>query len=227
MTSVSEQLSQASVRWRAAMEETRFRVEWVVTLLTVVLLFTAAPPYLQFIQHRAGLAINDPVLNALPGVDMSIWIFFLLYSCVAIILLHICQYPWQFLRGGQTYVLMTIIRLGCLYLVPLEAPKGLIYLDDPFLNFAFYQGYVTKDLFFSGHVATMFLFGVVSQNRKLKHFFYFNTLVLSVMILLQKFHYTADVIAAPFFVWGTYKIIQKLAQKLDERFGKPASGSTV
>lgn len=227
MTSVTEQVSQASIRWRTALEETRFKVEWMVTLLLVVALFSFAPPYLQFIQHRTGLAINDPVLNILPAVDMSLWIFALLYSCVAIILLHICQYPWQFLRGGQAYVLMTFLRMGCLYLVPLEPPEGLIYLDDPFLNAAFYQGYVSKDLFFSGHVATMFLFGVASQNRKLKHFFYFNTLVLGVMILLQKFHYTADVVAAPFFVWGTFKFIEKMAQKLDERFGKPASGSSV
>lgn len=56
-----------------------------------------------------------------------------------------------------SFAIMYLIRLICIICVPLEAPDNLIPLYDPVVSaLLFHDGFLTKDLFFSGHLASIF-----------------------------------------------------------------------
>jgi hypothetical protein len=100
-----------------------------------------------------------------------------------------------------------------MYLVPLNPPPGMIPLGDPFVEYFGTGRLLTKDLFFSGHTATIFLFYLVSDpaRRGLKIIFLICTVLVAVFVLLQHVHYTIDVASAPFFTFSAYKITLKLS----------------
>lgn len=207
-------------RWADASASKRFRIEWYITLFFAVCMVIGMPHYFSAIQQRQGIALADPVLQWLPSVDLSLPIFIIIYSSLLLVLGYMTTHPWHLLKACQTYIVMSLLRFASIYLVPLSQPEGMVFLDDPILNHLFYQGYVTKDLFFSGHTATMFLFGLVVLDKRLKYFFYFTTAILAVMILIQHVHYTIDVVAAPFFVMGSYKLVNWCDKKLAEHLAK-------
>ena len=59
--------------------------------------------------------------------------------------------------------------------------------------------YNQHDLFFSGHTANLFLTSMLYQNKKLKYFFLVITFFTATFLVLQKAHYSIDVIFAPVF----------------------------
>jgi hypothetical protein len=82
----------------------------------------------------------------------------------------------------------------------------MVPLQDPFIGHFFYSNTViTKDLFFSGHVSTLFLIFLVNPIPQLRSFFFFSTILLAILILIQHVHYTVDVLAAPLFAWISFK----------------------
>ncbi len=115
-------------------------------------------------------------------------------------------YPQKFLLAIQTYSLIAFLRLLTIYLLPLDAPPTIIPLKDPFVEFFGGGNTLLKDLFFSGHTATMFLFFLL-VNNKLKIVFFISTILVAIFVLIQHVHYTIDVVAAPFFTYGSYKFI--------------------
>jgi len=58
---------------------------------------------------------------------------------------------------------------------------------------------ITKDLFFSGHTATLIVGGICMTESRDKVIAFFAAALIGVLLLLQHVHYTADVLAAPFF----------------------------
>jgi len=107
----------------------------------------------------------------------------------------------------QAYGLMVIIRIIAMYLTPFEAPEKLILLNDPFVQL-FGQGAVlTKDLFFSGHTATLFLLFLLAENKALKITFLIFTIIVGTAVLLQHVHYSIDVFMAPFVAYSALKLV--------------------
>lgn len=202
--------SGAPDRWRTANADPRFKLELFVTLATVLVLVGVSPYFFQFVQARPGMQWHDPVLSFLSPTDLSILIVMLLYGSAILALSYFFSYPRIFLRALQAYVLLNMIRMVTIYLIPLEEPAGLIHINDPFLEMVFYQDYITKDLFFSGHVAILIIFGLYAQPQILKRFFYLMAFTMAIFILLQHAHYTIDILAAPFFAMGSAKIISLL-----------------
>jgi membrane-associated phospholipid phosphatase len=115
--------------------------------------------------------------------------------------------PFKLMLALQTYGLMVIFRTIAMYLTPLNPPNGIILLDDPFVQF-FGQGEIlTKDLFFSGHTATLFLLFLLTENKKLRMIFLASTFVVGACVLFQKVHYSIDVFAAFFFAFYAFRIV--------------------
>ena len=220
---ISDSLQGVGNRWAIALQSIRFRAEFFVTWVLAIAAFLFNPHFFNAIQQRPGMLLNDPILAWLPSVDLSGYIFLLIYSCTVVVLVYISMYPKLFVRGIQAFVLLTVLRYISIYLVPLAEPAGLIYLSDPFLESAVYQSRVTKDLFFSGHVSTVFLFGVMVPNRLLKSFFYLSAMLIAVMILFQHAHYTIDVVVAPFFAWGADRVINRYGAWTERAGAKQAA----
>ena len=98
-----------------------------------------------------------------------------------------------------------------MYILPLESPASIIPLKDSFLQNSFYSGRENlKDLFFSGHTATVFLFAFAFKKRVLKLFFAIGGTVVGIFVVLQHVHYSIDVIVAPAFAYFSVYLQRKI-----------------
>jgi len=99
--------------------------------------------------------------------------------------------------------------MASMYLFTLEPPVAIIPLVDPIVNIIAYGGEVfNKDLFFSGHIATLTLFVLFEERPLPKMVLIINTIIVAVLILIQRVHYTIDVVVAPLVVVVVYKLLK-------------------
>jgi membrane-associated phospholipid phosphatase len=193
--------------WISAFAEKKFKIQLVITFMFLSVLLFSLSYFFAFIEARSSYKINDFILNLISPVDLSVYTFLIIYSLAIYTIIIACRQPQLFLRAVQAYTLMLFIRVITIYLIPLEAPDGIIPLQDPFVEKFFYgQARITKDLFFSGHVATVTLLFLVNPNPKLKWIYLVAIILVSVLIIIQHVHYSFDVLAAPLFAWGCWKI---------------------
>jgi len=194
--------------WKREWKHYSFRYELYGTLFIWINIIAIHAPILEFVEFRKiVIPYNDPVLAILPCYDFSIPIFFTLYISAIVGIISCSMRPRLLLFAIQTYALVQVIRLITLIMVPLDSPTHLVLLHDPLLEMTFYKGNAyTRDLFFSGHVATMSTFYFLEQNKWMKQFFLFALIAMIIMIILQHIHYTIDVIGGIFFA----KLCQKL-----------------
>lgn len=183
-------------------------------LLIISALFTAVllyyPYFFHFIQHRPGKALYDPVLNILPAADMSAYIFALIYATVGLGLFRAVQSPSLFLLFVCSCLFLSIARVITMTLIPLEPPVGLVQLADPILVPFYGHSHITKDLFFSGHTASVFFIHLFLQNKCEKLFTLVATALVGILLLIQHIHYTIDVVFAPLFVYFIFILAKKV-----------------
>jgi hypothetical protein len=190
-------------------EDHRFRIRFIVTILVLLSVAVSINFFFLFIEERKGYDFSDPLLNAFLPYALSLYTFLLIYSAILFTLSNLINKPRILLKAFQALAILMIIRMLVLYFVPLEAPKIMIPLQDPFIEKFFYgQTRITKDLFFSGHVSILCL--TIFYIPRYKVAMVFITLAVAALILLQHVHYSIDVIAAPFFSWISYKLAGKL-----------------
>jgi hypothetical protein len=156
--------------------------------------------FFDFIEHRQGYSMQDPIVNYLQARDNSIFIFSILWLCIALQIWLIKDKPRQTLLFLLSYLIINLTRIVTIYFVPLNPPTNLIPLQDPLSNYFYGTTFITKDLFYSGHTAIVLLIGFTTQHKLLKTFFVIAASFIGFMVLSNHVHYTIDVIAAPFFV---------------------------
>lgn len=193
--------------WKEALQKKDFVIPLVFVTLSILAVVSFLPYFFHaIIGPKPGLVINDLVLNAFAPRDYSWIIFGLIYLSLAITLQGIYWKPEMVMLGLKCYLLLTVLRMVSMYLLTLEAPEGIIPLKDPLVDVIAYGGNVfNKDLFFSGHVATLTLFVLLEKRPMLKTILLLNTILVAGLILLQRVHYTMDVLVAPF---TTYFIVK-------------------
>lgn len=175
---------------------------WVGTVIAALCIVLLLPVFFRYLEGKPGSRMPDPLLEQLPAMDVSVPLFVLLYAVVAIAVVALSRYPLLFLRAAQAYVLLLLLRMLTMALVTLEPPPGLVELEDPLSTF-FYPGQrpFYKDLFFSGHTATVFLLHLAFPTRVGQRLLLAATVLVGVAVLVQHVHWTIDVLAAPFFAW--------------------------
>jgi hypothetical protein len=164
------------------------------------------PYFLTYIQKRPGKQLSDSFLEILPSYDLSIPIFTAMYTLIGVVIYYSWTNSWSFLRFLSAYVLVFFMRVLFIYFIPLEPPIGMVYLDDPFIDYMYKGEKVTKDLFFSGHTSTVFLIFLVFRHGGVKWFSLIVSISVGIMLLIQHIHYTIDVVAAFFFTYIAYKL---------------------
>jgi len=200
--------------WGPALARPAFRLSWLVLL---VLLFGVVVPltpgFFQFIEHRAGPVLADPLLPLLPRHDVATPVFVLMYGGVLVGVGWLTRQPRLFLRGLWGYGLLLLLRMATIWLVPLSPPLDMVPMPDPFTATLFHTGTaITKDLFFSGHTATVAILALATRGwwrRGLA----LTALAIGVLVLVQRVHYTYDVLAAPFFAWFAYWLAGLLTRR--------------
>lgn len=194
--------------WAGAWAHPGFRN---LLVLPLALLFAgvvpAAAPFYHFIQQRAGYHLADPVLAHLPAHDVASPIFFLMYgSCIAAVAWLLGR-PQLLVRGVWAYLLLQLLRMATIWLLPLEAPVGILPFPDPFTEHVFHASTavpITKDLFFSGHTATVVLLALAVRGRWWRATLGAVAAAIGVLVLVQHVHYVYDVLGAPLFAWLAY-----------------------
>lgn len=162
---------------------------------------------LVYVETRPSVGLADPLLASFTAIDLSWYIFALIYGLVVLAVTGLLDRPRQLLVTLLAYALLTNLRLLTLYLVPLKEPSGMILLQDPVLeSFLGADFPVCRDLFFSGHTATAFLFCLTAGRRWLRPVLCAATFLTGLFLILQHVHYTVDIVAAPFFALGSYRL---------------------
>ncbi|OGU70673.1 MAG: hypothetical protein A2V93_01535 [Ignavibacteria bacterium RBG_16_34_14] len=201
------------MNWKVALRSRKFKIEFTVTLILLVLILTALANFLNFAETRDGVVVNDPLLNLFEPVDLTWLTFGLIYISLITAIIVFLKNPESLITAFQSYIVMTVFRIIAMYLLPLNPPAKMIPLGDPFVEYFGTGQLLTKDLFFSGHTATLFLLFLLADIRSLKIFFLFSTIIVAVAVLLQHVHYSIDVFTAPFFAYCSLILIKKLREE--------------
>ncbi len=181
------------------------------TLFLLALVLVGFVYFLTFNEDRIGYKFSDPLLALFQPIPLSEIIFFLTYFFSVYGIIKCFREPALFLSLIQAYILLTLMRMFCMYLLPLEPPNSIMPLRDTFLQSTFYSGRANlKDLFFSGHTATIFLFVFVLRSTGFKILFALGGFAVGVMLVLQHVHYSIDVIAAPIFSYLAVRLQRKV-----------------
>jgi hypothetical protein len=195
--------------WRNVRGSKSFRNQLIFSLLAFVIANLHNFHCLRIWQQRPGVQINDMVLNLMPPVNLSLPIFFFEYSAMLLAIAFILVYPDRFVKGLQMFALVVFARTVSIYLVALEPPKDMVPLWDPMANFFLHTPnvFVSKDLFFSGHVAALVLLMLLVENKYAKGWIFISTIAVGTMIMWQHVHYSTDVMFAPLASYVGYKFI--------------------
>ena len=197
------------MNWKEFLQEKRNQIELVVTLVFLAVVLASLANFLNFAEARQGVVLPDPILNLFNPIDLTWLIFALIYISLVVAIITLIKNPKQLMFTIQVYSFMVAVRIAAMYLLPLEPPEKMIILSDPLVEFFGTGQTLTKDLFFSGHTATLFILFLVSDNKIIKTVFLISTIAVAISVLLQHVHYTIDVFAAVFFTYACYKLIHK------------------
>lgn len=197
--------------WQLYFSRPNKKIIFVTTIFLLTLILISFVYFLTFNENRVGYVFNDPILNLFKPVAVSELTFFVTYFLAIYGLIVSFREPALFVSLLQAYTIMTLFRMLCLYLLPLEAPASIIPLKDSFLQSSFYSGRENlKDLFFSGHTATIFLFAFAFRKKITKRFFLIGACIVGLLVVIQHVHYSIDVMAAPIFAFIAIRIQKKM-----------------
>lgn len=200
-------LIQFKQNWISYLSENNSWIELGLTLILLIATLIFFTHFINSIEARNGAILNDPILKLFKPVDLSGLIFSIIYISIITGLISFLTNPKKLMFAFQVYTLVVLVRILTLYLTPLNAPGNMIPLVDPIVKNLGTGRLLTKDLFFSGHTATMFFLFLVSGNKKMKILFFSGFIIIAIAVLLQHVHYTIDVFAAPFFTYASFRMI--------------------
>lgn len=200
--------------WRESWQKPTFRIHLIAGIITLPIMLQLFSQFLNVMENREGVVLNDWLLNNLPSVDLSTPIFSVLWGCMALLIWQAVKSPKLFITYLWSFILLCITRVVTIWLVPLDPPKNMSLLIDPLVNEAFYGGaIITKDLFYSGHTATVLLAFLCFEMRLHKIFALIATFLTGIMLLFQHAHYTVDVVVVPLFTYAVYFITTRSLKK--------------
>jgi hypothetical protein len=197
--------------WIELWAERSFRRELVLTAAAFPLVLGVMARFLNWVERRPGIVLPDPVLAVIPPRDVTWITFALVYAGILTSVAVLLPHPRRLLLGLQAYMALVLLRMAVMSVTPLEAPPGMIALEDPLVQFLGTGGQVlTKDLFFSGHTSTTFLLALMAPGRATRAFFLVCTAAVATCVLWQHVHYTVDVLVAPFFAFASRELAVRL-----------------
>jgi len=196
--------------WRQAWNGGRFRGRLLWGTLLALLLLGALPFFFQYIEGRAGRQLSDPLLPYLGPADVSLPVFACIWGIALMGVYRAIRNPGFTLLFIWSFAVLTAVRMATIYMTRLDPPDGLIPLVDPLANRFYGDTFITKDLFFSGHTATLFLFLYCFPKRYERLLALAGGLVVGFLVLVQHVHYTVDVVAAPILTYGCFFVARKL-----------------
>lgn len=196
------------------MSDSFFRKRLQFGLIVWVAVLISFPFFFDYIENRNGIQLNDFILNSIPAYDVSLPTFLIIWSMFMVFLYRAIYDPTLLLLFLWGFIFLSISRFISIYLVPLNPPEQLIALRDPITNI-FYgkkHGFITKDLFYSGHTSTQFLMCLCFTKRSDKILALISTVLVGTLVLIQHVHYSIDVIAAPILTYVVFLLSKQVVK---------------
>jgi len=192
--------------WQEALRDKLFRWKLLLTPGLFILYSAITQQLGNYVEMRKGIQLNDRLLMLFPSFDFSAPVFLLLYTSLSLVILTHLDKPRIILRIIEMHFAVAVVRQLCILMVALEPPAGIIVLRDIFLENTVYPRHspLTKDLFFSGHVASIWLYFLCAERRYIRYYLIVASLGMSFMILSMRVHYSIDVFGAYLFTTLLY-----------------------
>jgi hypothetical protein len=182
-------------------------VELFLSIAALVAIMSVYARFLAWVETRPGVVLPDPVLARLQPHDLTWVTFGLIYVALGVTVASLRGRPRTLAIGVRAYAVMVVLRTVVMAVVPLDPPPGMIALQDPLVQHLGTGGQVlTRDLFFSGHTATMCLVTLTARGRRLRWLLLACTVGVATCVVWQAVHYTVDALAAPAFAYAAYRI---------------------
>lgn len=206
-------IEQQNISWKS------FLINWRNVLLagicfaSTIGLLMLKKSFLEFNEARKGTYLYDFFLQSIGPYDINTIIFIVTYGSICFGLVLCFLRPWITIHLLLAITFLVTMRICTLFFFPLEAPTDIIPLEDLFLKFTFYdKAPLVKDLFFSGHTASLFTLYLLNRRFKwLSSLLLFNSIVLGMMLMVQHVHYTVDIVAAFPFAFLAYFLASKVS----------------
>lgn len=204
----------AALTWRKALATPAFLRALLAAGVVGIAVAVALPYFFAWIQGKPGMEVHDPVLASWKARDVSSLTFTVLYGALVVVIASVVRSPIRILHGLWAYVFMMLFRMLAMAIFTLEPPPGIIPLIDP-LTQNFYPGATPflKDLFFSGHTATLMLMVFLARKGPLRWFAAISTAAIALFVLVQHVHWTVDVLAAVPAAWLAWLSAAALLRK--------------
>jgi membrane-associated phospholipid phosphatase len=196
--------------WREAVQNKKFIIYSIASFILLISMIYNISNFINWVEMRPGVVLNDPILNLFMPVDVTWYIFILLHIFSTWALIVACMKPQSLILGVLSYSFMVYLRLLTMWLLALDPPKDIIIMHNPFMLLIGVNANEVKDLFFSGHTATLFIAFFVVRQRWLKWVMLVAAILIGAGVLLQHVHYTVDVVAAPVFAYASYRVARFL-----------------
>jgi hypothetical protein len=204
ITSEMPQLSPKDIwknTWASPLKRNQILIGTALMLAVVVLL----PHFFNQIQKRKGIVLNDWLLAMIVPHNVSVMIFAIIWGMVIFAAFRAIRDPSIYIVYCWSLFFVSLARLTCISLVPLDPPRGLIPLTDPLTGIFYGNSVVTKDLFFSGHTAILTLIFLCLKKYNDRIIGFVATITVAFLLLVQHIHYTIDVITAPIVVYVLHR----------------------
>lgn len=200
--------------WKEVFSDRNSRKRFYILGVAMAVMFAFVFFTLGRTEQRNGIVIETWTGEFLGAPhNFSIAVFTLTYSCVLFILYQFRKSPENIYRLLIAYTIMQILRGVFLLIVPLEPAPEIVPLQDPFLKFTFYNGRPNlKDLFFSGHVATILIIAFFTRSRNIRIAVMIAAITTAALLVQQRVHYIVDVLAALPAAWISVKLSSYIAR---------------
>lgn len=191
--------------WKDILSTRALRTRLLAIAIFLLIVLSLFRQFLEFVESRKGVVFDDPLLRLFDPVELSWLTFALVYGGIIATIAILRAHPLLLLRALLSYALMVIIRGILMFALPLDPPPTAIPLVDPLVQLFGSGTVLTRDLFFSGHTATMVVMGLSMPSRLLKSLFFAGAAAIAACVLLQHVHYAVDVLVAPLAAYAAYR----------------------
>ena len=189
--------------WKQLTKNKAYLISFVCLFVLTLIFLKLCSIFLLFNETRTGgYLLDDYLLRIVPARDISQPLFIINWIGITTGMIMCVRTPKRAMALFVAVIAMIALRSATMYLVPLMPPEGIIPLRDCFLESSFYGDQVLlRDLFFSGHTASMAILFFLVDIKPIKYLLGLITFIIGYLLLVQHVHYTVDIIAAPFFAY--------------------------
>jgi len=192
--------------WKKTISNTSDRTKLIIGSVLIFIILALMPQFFNKIEQRNGVVLHDWVLAAIPPHNVSVAIFIVIWGMGLLILYRALYKPRIYITYVWALIVVCLVRMATISFVALNPPIGLIPLADPLTGVFYGEASITKDLFFSGHIATLTLIFLCLDKKADKFIALGAIITVACLLLVQHIHYSIDILASPIITYTCFRL---------------------